>query len=201
MYIHVCVYIYIYIYIHITFIYLAVWGSSWGWGFQFHWLIYTRSPRSGLGFGVSVCLDHRGRVGNPLRLCMFFRVGVALPIDACMHAKRLTDWLAGCHFRLAEIAEFLQYFLIFIYCYNTQLVKHILYRIDEWLTGWLADRQTDLQAKRGNSRPERRSSNIRHRLNGYLAQRYLVFFLQAVLGCVWFVKFLKVCFPGGLGTH
>ena len=30
---------------------------------------------------------------------------------------------------------------------------------------------------------------------------YLVFFLQAVLGCVQFVKFLEVCFPVGLGTH
>ena len=25
--------------------------------------------------------------------------------------------------------------------------------------------------------------------------------LQAVLGCVWIAKFLKACFPGGLGTH
>ena len=30
---------------------------------------------------------------------------------------------------------------------------------------------------------------------------YLVLFLPAVLGRAQSVKFLKVCFPGGLGTH
>ena len=41
-----------------------------------------------------------------------------------------------------------------------------------------------------------------HRLNGYLAQRVPgLFLLPAVLGADWIVKFLKVCFRGGLGTH
>ena len=43
---------------------------------------------------------------------------------------------------------------------------------------------------------------VRHRLNGYLAQRVPSMFLSpAVLGCAYIVKFLKVCFPGGLSTH
>ena len=45
-----------------------------------------------------------------------------------------------------------------------------------------------------------RCGSIRHRLNGYLAQRAPSLFLASSFS-VWIMQFWNVRFPGGLGTH